>query len=276
VFAVLCLLWVFWPIACNEVLTGTRFFTHLYGPAFPATAEAMKEYGDDRWVMARRNLWVATLAAPFQVATILVILWRSSGTRPFQLGLTLHRLRQNFWLGVCGFALLTPAVYGILAGLEVLQKSTEKHDLAWVAEHSDRLPVELAAVIFSAVIAAPVLEELLFRGLLQRWLGTVHWGGAAAAGVAGILALSQCHRPIKAAWDMGDRSALVQASLPVLFVVAMMPGFLLTQYLSRTPNGGAIYGTALLFAAVTPPGHTRFPCLFSVWDSAGWPTGRRA
>jgi hypothetical protein len=47
-----------------------------------------------------------------------------------------------------------------------------------------------------------------------------------------------------------DLTALLVELIPALFVVALVPVFLLVCRRSRTPVGPALFGTAVLFAAV--------------------------
>jgi membrane protease YdiL (CAAX protease family) len=131
------------------------------------------------------------------------------------------------------------------------------------------MPAEWIALAFAAVVVAPVLEELVFRGVLQRWLGTLTWGGAGAIVAAFALAVLQRGSAFREAWSERQAEEMLQAALPALFVLAMLPGYFVVQRLSRTPNGGAVYGTALLFAAV----HSSWPHpipLFVLGLGLGW------
>src|SRR5207302_110886 len=98
------------------------------------------------------------------------------------------------------------------------------------------------------------LEELLFRGILQRWLAQRAWGGTAAVVAAIWLASWFAIPELRAAVGMHDWSGAARALAPVWFVLVLAPGALLLQRRSRV--GAAIYGTALVFgtahAAVWP------------------------
>lgn len=53
--------------------------------------------------------------------------------------------------------------------------------LAWLGEPA---PVYGAAALVSLVLLQPLVEELLFRGLLQGWLGTWAWGRRQLGGIS--------------------------------------------------------------------------------------------
>jgi membrane protease YdiL (CAAX protease family) len=230
------------PSIVLAVLLRTGFYTWVYGPDFPLPdlrkpAEKVPEMVQTRW-----NLWVAFFAFPFQVAFIPGLLYLGSGTRPYQLGLTRHRLVQNITLAFLGWLVLTPLVTGINVVVEGvwqwLQNKPEVHPLAQLGLHHPT-PVEWVILLLLAAVFAPVLEELVFRGLLQTWFASRSWGGHVA--IAGALFL---------AYDRGwDKAGI----WPVAFVLAMLPGYV---YVSRAtwswlpyPSAAqAIYGTSLLFA----------------------------
>src|SRR5262249_22578268 len=144
---------------------------------------------------SRLQPWSMLLACPLLVALVLGITRQASGTRPHQLGLTTHRLTANLGLGVLAGLVATPAVNALHAGvswllLEGFQIAPEEHGLTRLAQQG-LCPLEWTVLVSSAVAAAPIMEELLFRGVLQRWLTGRLWGGdlcvAAALALAVIL-----------------------------------------------------------------------------------------
>lgn len=72
----------------------------------------------------------------------------------------------------------------------------------------------------------------------------------------GSLVLALVHRweRLPAAWLQG-MPALMEAAAPVLFVLALLPPYLLVWWLSRTPVAPAIFGTSLMFACI----HSTWP-----------------
>ncbi|HZY86693.1 MAG TPA: CPBP family intramembrane glutamic endopeptidase, partial [Gemmataceae bacterium] len=147
---------------------------------------------------------------------------------------------------------LVPAVFGVYYLVTLLYRSyggapTEEHPLTQVAQMG-LSPVEWGLLVVSAVVAAPVVEELVFRGMLQPWFAKRPEGGAAALALAFLMALAMRRTEIEAALPRGPW-AVAGECLPALFVLALVPVFLLVWWRSRTNAGPAVFGTAVLFAA---------------------------
>ncbi|HEV3263818.1 MAG TPA: CPBP family glutamic-type intramembrane protease [Gemmataceae bacterium] len=234
----LFLVLLFWPTVFEQVLIQIHFFSWLYGPDFPLSPTI-----EDPVAIARRGLWVGAFALPCDVVTILVLLRAGSGTRAYQLGLACRRAAADIACGCIGWLIVTPVVlvlnliatvcYELISGSEA-----HPHPLTLLMSNG-ALPVEWAVAVYTAVIAAPVLEELVFRGMIQFWLARQPW--AANVAVAGAFALAALR------WA-------AQGPGPALFVVAMLPGYLFIEPLSRKwlpdpRTARALYSTALLFAA---------------------------
>src|SRR5205085_4410150 len=104
--------------------------------------------------------------------------------RPYQLGLTTRRLGRHLFVGLIGTLVLVPGVFGVYYLVVLLYRTlgagpTEEHPLTQVAQFG-LSPAEWGLLVLSAVVAAPVLEELVFRGMLQPWFARRRAGGAAA------------------------------------------------------------------------------------------------
>lgn len=243
----LYLVWYFWPVTVSLILKGVGV-QHWY-------------YGDDAPEMPLRlELWVRTFALPFQILTVPLLFSAFSKTRPDHLGLTTRRLGRNVLAGLAGWLVLTPPVFAIFLLLRYLysqsgELTVEHHALEKIA-HQQLFPSEWLMLFFTAMAAAPMVEELIFRGVLQPWLAARRWGGHAA--MLGALALAVVFRwqHWRDAWPEGI-SALATAATPALFVLALVPIYLLVCWRSRTPLGPALFGTSLLFACI---------------HSAVWPT----
>jgi membrane protease YdiL (CAAX protease family) len=123
----------------------------------------------------------------------------------------------------------------------------QEHALTLLARQKP-LPVEWALIIGNAVVAAPVFEELVFRGVLQPWFG-FRSGGAAAMLAAFGMALAQRVNLIADALQSGGHG-LLTALLPALFVVALVPFFLAVERRPPRSDSAAVFGTALLFASM--------------------------
>ncbi len=250
------LVWFFWPALTQSTLQAIGFYHWYYGSDLVATVE--QEGGDSsdkRQARARMSLWPSALAAPLQALTFPLLLAGLSGTRPEQFGLTTRRLGRNALSGAFGLFILAPIVFGIYSLIRYLYAreggGVDKHALEVIAQQ--RLyPSEWVLLFFTAMLAAPVREELTFRGVLQPWFAVRRWGGHAAMSGAfaltAVLTYSSREAQLIAAWP--QPAALAAAAMPILFVLATLPAYALVCWRSRTPVGPAIFGTSLLFACI--------------------------
>jgi membrane protease YdiL (CAAX protease family) len=232
VLGVFVLVRVIWPALLASLLSQAGFFTWLYGPE---TIPSLK--GGDAVASARVSLWLAALAFPVELLTHLLLLRLASGTRPYQLGLTTHRFGANTVLGLVSWYAFTPLLFGLNLLIvyiysQGVQAQPEKHPIQQLAEGGPT-PVEWTLVVFTATLAAPVLEEVLFRGVLQPWLVRRDWGGHLGMVLALGMALVSTRWNLSA-WGLtadGLRAVLHQLS-PALFVLAMVPGYFLVRWLA--------------------------------------------
>jgi membrane protease YdiL (CAAX protease family) len=238
---------ILWPSVLSELLRWTGFF----GWYYPAETPGVKE---------RQSLWLRALEFPFQAATIPLFLALLHGVSPAALGLSRHRLGRNVLTGVFSAAILAPLVLGFhwaivwftTHGLGIKE---EKHPLIEMTKWN-LTPIEWGLWVFAAVVAAPVIEELLFRGLIQPWARKANWGGAACFGFAAVLAVALRNKEIAAAAQLARESGwdaapvVLNALAPLLFVLALVPLLLLAMNLSRDNAISAVLGTSLLFAMV--------------------------
>lgn len=236
----LYLVWFFWPFTVSRILAGVGV-QHWY-------------YGDDAPELPLRlELWVRTFALPLQVLTIPLLFSAFSRTRPDQLGLTTRRLGRNVLAGLASWLILSPPVFGIFRLLRYLssqsgEHTVEQHALETIARQQ-LFPAEWVMLFFSAMAAAPIVEELIFRGVLQPWLAARRWGGHAAMFGALVLAIVFRWQQWRDAWTEGIPS-LLTAATPALFVLALLPLYFLVYWSSRTPLDPALFGTSLLFAYI--------------------------
>jgi hypothetical protein len=89
------------------------------------------------------------------------------GATTTTLGFCGGRLRDDAALAVAGLALLVAPLLSLAALLD--QIVPYEHAIVdFLGAHRD--PLAVGIVVFAAVVAAPVAEEFLFRGVLQGWL----------------------------------------------------------------------------------------------------------
>jgi membrane protease YdiL (CAAX protease family) len=119
-------------------------------------------------------LYRPLLALPLQVGTVLWVFWRVSGTLPYQLGLSTYRWRQNAPAGVIVWLVLTPVAYGVFFVVAWLGGGQEEHPVALLA-HGALSIADRIMLVLATVVAAPVSEEFLFRGVLLFWAARGSW-----------------------------------------------------------------------------------------------------
>ena len=149
----------------------------------------------------RSSLWLAVVTFPFQVATIIGFLTLVSRARLSDMGLTESFLGRNLLLGVIGWVLLAPAVLVLNVGVNLLHRGllqvrVEEHPMMRLMQ-AESNSLELGLMVFTAVVAAPFLEELLFRGVLQPWFAQGRDRGLIALGAALLLATIQRCTPLE-------------------------------------------------------------------------------
>lgn len=267
---VLFLSFLFIPGLTHELLVNSGVLHWYYGSDFPAQLRLNANDSIQQLARARYILWNDVLSFPWKVGFILVLLHIGSGTQPYQLGLTGHRLVPNLVVGYLVWLGLAPLVLGLNYLVEAMYSvwRTGPPDVHPIFRLLDGQPglFEWGLVVLSAVLVAPVFEELLFRGVLQGWMAQRSWGGDSAVTGAFALALfSRFHLIEKAVELGGTREGLalaLEGFAPALFVLAMIPGYILVEaltwrWLPFSNAGRAVYGSALLFAA----------CHSAVWPS---------
>jgi membrane protease YdiL (CAAX protease family) len=149
-----CLAYLLWPSFLYSLVHDTGLLPYL-PEAFP-------------------ELYLPVLALPLQVGSVLWVFWRVSGTLPYQLGLSRYRWRQNALAGVIVWLVLTPVAYGVFYVTALLLRTNEEHPIALLAQG----PMSIAdriTLVLTTVVAAPVIEEFLVRGVMLFWAARRSW-----------------------------------------------------------------------------------------------------
>jgi membrane protease YdiL (CAAX protease family) len=173
------------PLAIFDLLQSAGFFRSYYG-SNPNPA--------DKLGLVRAGLWVS-LFTPLVAATIVVMLRVVSRTRLWQIGLDAHQLLDKIAIAILVCAVMSPAIFGAhYLSNSIYQVFFEQpptmHPLQQIAaEHST--PVEWILMVAQAVVFAPLIEELVFRGLILPLASRHWWGGVACWGAALFLAIWQ-------------------------------------------------------------------------------------
>jgi membrane protease YdiL (CAAX protease family) len=244
----------------DGALTGSGFYRVVYGPEFPLDDQPNAPELAHQLALGRREIWVTTLAFPLQLAVIVLILAARGEVRPYQLGWTRHRLAENVVAGYVFWLLLALPVIALnwlvlLAYEHFLHVAPTEHPLGRLFKHLNGLP-EWSLAAISVVVVAPVLEELLFRGLIQGWAMARTWGGNVLMALSLLLAVgayAAATRPTSEGGASPGSASAAERLAPVFFVVVLIPGYVFAERLTwrwlPQPNAApAIYSTAVLFA----------------------------
>jgi membrane protease YdiL (CAAX protease family) len=143
-------------------------------------------------------LFAASLGSLFAAAVSVVWIVAQTGARGGDLGLDRRRAVADVRLGAVAFVMIGPPVYGLQLLLVKSLAFPTKHPLVTaLRDHPDAALV--AAVVFAAVVVAPVVEEYFFRVLLQGWLERLVRpqcsGLAVLASAAAFAAVHRGHGP---------------------------------------------------------------------------------
>jgi membrane protease YdiL (CAAX protease family) len=202
----------------------------------------------------RMSLWASPLAMLLRLAIVFWLLFQASRTRPSHLGLTIARWPQNSILGYLSFLALTPIVQGsyvlvVLLFNWVFGAIPEDHQLKKISEEH-LAAVEWILLFGEAIISAPLLEELLFRGVLQGWLRRASFSGhvvviLVALGPGLIVFLN-------ALFAESTEPAEYSNAGPLIFTIAVTVIYAWMLYRKWTSERKsavlAIFGSAMLFA----------------------------
>ncbi|MBL8797760.1 MAG: CPBP family intramembrane metalloprotease [Planctomycetia bacterium] len=238
------------PVAFLVLLQRTALLDLLYtGPRPP-----QKLYD------LRCGLWAATLALPLLVAAILLQLRAISHTRPYQVGWTGHRLPGNILLGLLYWLALTPAILLLHVFVThvydaVLHSPPDEHPIPRLL-HEAGAPADWLLTVLSAAIAAPVGEELLYRGVLQPWLMRRVYRCDLVFILSLLLAVLFREKGLTEAVVERDAWQFFLELQPAMFVLLLLPA---QVFLRSRPSltSCAILNSALFFA---------------VWHTGVWPT----
>jgi membrane protease YdiL (CAAX protease family) len=231
------------PAFVGALLTSSGLYQQVYGPDFPVSGTA------DPAAAAARGLWIGLFATPLQLGGLWIVR-RQLYPTPVTGIIDPRRKFASVAAGVRWWVILTPPVLVVHAGVNALFTG-----LGWAAEDHplthlgiDRPAVDRVLFVFQAGVAAPLLEEVLFRGVLLRWLV---WGRGLPAErrVWVVLVVA-----VGVAAATGGGTSL-GSELFALVLLAGWAGLRLRERKRRTAGG--VYASAALFAAV---------------HSAVWPT----
>jgi membrane protease YdiL (CAAX protease family) len=166
-----------------DLLNQMGFFGPLIGPEPKAP----------RLERAVYSLRCGYISSPLTVTVILGLLFAMmfarTGSRPHHYGLSWSRWQVNLALGIAAFVLAWPVIIGIHA-LMFHMFPKQENPLELLGKQN--LPRwEWLLFAFHTTVASPVLEEILFRGILQGWLRRASLVGHVAILLVMIVVVSQ-------------------------------------------------------------------------------------
>jgi membrane protease YdiL (CAAX protease family) len=258
ILALLLMTWM--PLAVFSILDLTGFFRWHYGAGVTQ---------EDTKFMQRGFLWAAALGYPLTVLAIIGMLRVISRTQLPNVGLTSQRWLPSVAGGVLSWLVVAPPVFGLHFLLVWAQErfglETKKHALEVVLE-PDARPIEWGLVVIVAVVWAPVLEELVFRGILQPWLARRPWRWVWAWGAA--LAVAGLHGK----FSLDFSRAVLESQLPLLFIglAGVLAALASASESGPTWRWQGILGSSLLFAAFHTGAWPSPVPLFFLAIALGW------
>jgi membrane protease YdiL (CAAX protease family) len=255
------------PAVVVVILNAAGFFPAVYGPGFPPPAEPWRDHPDAGAAVAGiaaasvgharavetatvRGLWTGGFALPLQVLGAWAALralypgWRPSATP--------RTVPARVALGAVAWVSITPVVYAAhvatIAAFNALGWGMDEHPLARLGPW--RPAIDRILFVFQACVAAPLGEELAFRGILLPWLlaGTVRPMGLRQPGrvwvvLGAAVALAAC----------ANLDDLVNGRVrgAVAFAAALAAGWVAASRLTtKARTCGAVWASAALFAAL--------------------------
>jgi membrane protease YdiL (CAAX protease family) len=222
---------------------GSLFLLLFFGPdtkSYPDTA------------VTRCSLWAAVAALPFQVILIRVFLERASGAQPYQIGLASQRLFGNVVVGYLYWLFFMPCILLLNAFIGVLYKGwlnfdSEPHIIQQLMTKAPAAADWLMAIL-SAVVAAPLLEELLYRGLLQKWATCRFYRSDIVMILSFAMALWSREKGLSKTFESHSWSMLTLELQPAAFVLAVAAFYVGIRLWCRSPVAPGIVACSLLFA----------------------------
>lgn len=168
------------------------------GPAIPQVADPADQEKPSPWT-ERDKLVITAVVAVLLIPQIIVILAVTARARPEDLGLTRRDLGLNLARGAVACLLLAPICYGLNVVLTQIWTPRE-HDLITMVR--ERFTVENAVLaVVAAVVLAPLVEELTFRGVLLPWVEGLFagrlWPGRRVSGeIPGAVVAAPPEQPV--------------------------------------------------------------------------------
>jgi membrane protease YdiL (CAAX protease family) len=230
------------PALASQVLAHTGFFAWQYGQEVVDLALARGSPPGADLARARLGLWAVILALPLQLAGAIGLM-RACGATLAQMGVTWDGAGRQAMASLALGLVLMPAVWGVHALTMWACGPAEDHVFTKLAR-AGLSRGEWALLVFAACVAAPLWEELFYRGLVQPWAMESRPEGGLTC-LAAALAVAVAVRA-ELIWGASSLAALAMALVPALAVLAAALPF---AALRRRPAGG-LWAAAVFFAFI--------------------------
>jgi membrane protease YdiL (CAAX protease family) len=260
-------------------LAEAGFYPRVYGPDFPTPRPTGPPPGAEMAVAGAPAVAAAQDAR--EVAAVVRRLWAGVVALPVQLGLLVLARRALYpaWrppdppglaprvaVAVAAWAVLTPVVLAVNSAVNwVFTQFEAVPDEHQLTRLGGRGLLDSAAFLFQACVAAPVVEEVVFRGLVLAWAlgGRKPLAAPDAAPAA---------RPWLVVLAGVGFAALSGRPGPVAFAAVLAGGLAVVTavFRSKRRTAGAVWASAALFAAVHSPVWPSPVALFLLGLGLGW------
>lgn len=197
-----------------------------------------------QWLM----LWATLLSLPLRLAAAVYLVKTFEQARPEDVGLTWRHVGRDVLLGAALALPLALLVYGVNLGSEWLLRpftcGTQEHVFVDLARRGPTAS-QWFVLVASAMVAAPVWEEFLYRGLVQRWAIACR-GGHVLVGLAVFLAIAFRTDSLLAAARVSAFGVLAEL-VPALAALLMVPIYLALSRDYESPVPAGIFAASVLF-----------------------------
>ena len=258
-------------------LAGVGFYHRIYGPDFPLSP------GDEptpamQAATTLRHLWASAFAFPMQIALIVMIARLRGGPNPLSPG----KFAPNFVSGYLTWLLVTPAAFSVfalanIAHARLTNTDPDRHPLTILGKDAGN--TEWTLFVLQTVFIAPMLEELVFRGILLPWLSRKRVADPESPflvlprqrsplilGLAVMVAILFHWENVGKAITQRDGWAILAHLTPGAFFVLLIPVYLLLPRFRRLHR----------HLRIRSPRHTRAilasSALFAAFHATVWPS----
>lgn len=245
------------------MIDKSNLLENQYGAEMVAKSKDYSDPEEFKLLRTRMTLWTSGITLPLIALLFPLIISNYTGLNKNELGWLNTNLFQSIKYAIAWLVVLVPLVYLLQFFMVKIQfllpgQHVADHPLTQLADQK-LLALEWIMLFFSAVVGAPLLEEQLFRGLIQPWIMAKKNGVLITICCAIFLGVIQFSDDWYKALSLtlGDKSIenatqfqihLTKALTPLLFSIIISTLILILNQKNRTY--AAIGATALLFGMI--------------------------